>query len=258
MLQSTFVFLKGIGDVTERRLWEDGVLHWPTFLRQTSIAGMSRPRKAQYDEAVASAMAHLQSHDALYFARCLKSRDHWRLFSTFRPRTLYLVIETNGGSPHEGDVTVVGLYSNGLMTSLVQGETLNERRLNEVFSQHDLLVTFFGSVFDVPYLRAKFPGLRCALPHFDLCFAARRLGLRGGLKYIEPHYDIERDSDVCGLDGWDAVRLWNGWQNGQSASLDLLLRYNAADTRNLEQLAQALYDGMVARYGPSNLPSAIR
>jgi hypothetical protein len=35
--------------------------------------------------------------------------------------------------------------------------------------------------------------------------------------------------------------------------LDLLLRYNAADTRNLEPLAEVLYEQMVSRFGPPSI-----
>jgi hypothetical protein len=90
-------------------------------------------------------------------------------------------------------------------------------------------------------------------PHFDLCFAARRLGMQGGLKHIEHEVQIARETDVVGLDGWEAVRLWHQWCAGDEAARDLLLRYNAADTQNLEPLASLLYDQMVARFGPPSI-----
>ncbi|MDE3036362.1 MAG: ribonuclease H-like domain-containing protein, partial [Nitrospirota bacterium] len=43
------------------------------------------------------------------------------------------------------------------------------------------------------------------------------------------------------------VRLWNEWRRGRAASLERLLRYNAADVRNLEPLAERFYDRLVAR-----------
>jgi uncharacterized protein YprB with RNaseH-like and TPR domain len=250
MLTSTFVLLNGIGPHTERRLWNTGVLDWTTFLASSSLSGISAARKTWYDAQLAAAESHLNAGHAQYFATCLKAREHWRLFETFRRRVLYLDIETTGMSVRDGHVTVVGLYRNGCMTSLVRGETLTEDRLRDELDQTDLLVTFFGSGFDIPYLQAKFPRLDFRKPHFDLCFAARRLGLRGGLKSIERELCIERDQDVIGLDGWEAVRLWHQWKAGDEAALDLLLRYNIADTRNLETLAEQLYEQMVTRFGP--------
>jgi uncharacterized protein YprB with RNaseH-like and TPR domain len=253
MLTSTFVLLKGIGPGTERRLWQDGIANWASFLKHPIVPYISSSRKSWYDEVLATAQSQLTAGRADFFGTCLKSRDHWRLFNTFRHRALYLDIETTGMSSREGQITVVGLYRNGRMSSLVQGENLTEDRLQTELEQTDLLITFFGSGFDIPFLQAAFPRLNFKKPHFDLCFAARRLGLQGGLKFIERELEIERDHALEGLDGWDAVRLWQQWRRGDEPALDLLLRYNAADTKNLEPLAELLYKQMVARYGPPSV-----
>src|SRR5262245_1484723 len=224
MLTSTFVMLKGIGSGTERRLWEEGVTDWRSFLQQPALSGISAARKAWYDQELNTAVTWLESGRADLFGTCLKSREHWRLFETFRHRALYLDIETTGMSARMGQLTVVGLYRNGRMSSLVHGESLTEDFLYETLAQTDLLVTFFGSSFDIPYLQALYPRLNFKKPHFDLCFAARRLGLQGGLKAIEREMNIGRDYDLQGLDGWDAVRLWQQWRGGDEAALDLLDR----------------------------------
>lgn len=256
MLTSTFVLLKGIGAHSERRLWEDGVADWDIFLSRSEVLGISSHRKAAYDSTLRRAQDQLQIGNLRFFSECLKSREHWRLLETAGERTLFLDIETTGASPCDGDVTVIGLYRNGRLTSLVQGETLTADRLSAELAEADLLVTFFGSVFDLPYLRAKFPLVDFRLPHFDLCFAARRLGFRGGLKHIELHVGLERERDLWGLDGWDAVRLWHRWRAGDMAALDQLLRYNAADTCNLEPLAKQLYAQLLTRFGPCSVTTA--
>lgn len=256
MLTSTFVHLPGIGPSTERRLWRDGIGTWDAFLRHRAVCGMSAERKALYDQDVTAATRALENGDARYFARCLRASEHWRLFDAFKPRILYMDIETTGASVHDGEITMVGLYRRGRMSTLLHGDdSLSATTLQGELDQADLLVTFFGSVFDVPYLKIKFPTVRFDLPHFDICFAARRLGLRGGLKHIERELEIMRDPEIGHLDGWDAVRLWHRWRTGDAASLDLLRRYNQADTENLEHLAETLYPHLIARYGPSAAPS---
>lgn len=252
MLTSTFVLLKGVGTGTERRFWQDGIGDWSEFLKRPAVSGISPARKAWYDRDLAEAVSRLEAGRADFFATVLKRHDHWRLFETFRHRTLYLDIETTGLPHGPGHVTVVGLYRNGRMSSLVYGDNLTEDRLHDELAQTDLLVTFFGSGFDIPYLQATFPKLDFRKPHFDLCPAARRLGLRGGLKCIEREVQIHRDGDLAGLDGWDAVRLWQQWRTGSESALDLLLKYNAADTQNLEQLAHWVFEGLAARYGPGS------
>lgn len=251
MLQSTFVLLKGVGESTERRIWDSGIPDWQAFLARDSLPGIAPARKRSYDADIELAIRHLQEGHSRHFSRCLKARDRWRLFEAFRSQAVYLDIETTGGPPDYGEVTVVGLFAHGRMTSLVRGESLTEDRLAFELSKYHLVLTFFGSVFDLPYLRAKFPRVVLDHPHIDLCFAARRLGLGGGLKRIEALLGIQRLADLQGLDGWDAVRLWQAWRRGEAPALDLLLRYNEADTRNLEALAELLYRRLAERYGPS-------
>lgn len=234
-------------------MWQNGIVDWASFLTLPSISGMSSARKSCYDASLVTAQLRLTAGQADYFGTCLKSRDHWRLFDAFRLRTLYLDIETTGLSARDGQVTVIGLCRNGRMSSLVMGENLTEDRLHEELTKTDLFVTFFGSGFDIPFLQTTFPRLNWKKPHFDLCFAARRLGLQGGLKSIERELHIERDRSIEGLDGWDAVRLWQQWRRGDEGALDLLLRYNAADTKNLEPLAATLYEQMVNRFGPPSV-----
>jgi uncharacterized protein YprB with RNaseH-like and TPR domain len=253
MLTSTFVFLHGIGAFTERRLWQDGLHDWQSFLDQPRVSGLSPARKSLYDRELTLAQSEVRAGQLDAFASRLQRREHWRFYDACRSNTLYLDIETTGPTPQDGDVTVVGLHRNGRTLSLVRGETLTADRLQAELDQSELLVTFFGTGFDVPYLRAKFPHLRFPVPHFDLCFAARRLGLRGGLKRIEQELGIERDSPIRGLDGWDAVRLWSRWCEGDRDALELLRAYNAADTVNLAPIAELVYKDMMSRFGPPSV-----
>ena len=258
MLKSSFIFLKGIGEATERALWDEGYTSWEQFLNCPTIGRVSPARKIQFDDELRLALSQLQAGDTAYFAQSFKARDHWRLYHAFRPNTAYVDIETTGAPLPYGEITVVGIYGRGRMTTLIQGDTLTTARLREELEGYDLLVTFFGSGFDLPFLRAKFPTLNLTQPHFDLCFAARRLGYTGGLKAIEKTLDCPRSPELDGLNGLDAVRLWEEWQQGRKASGDLLIHYNRADTQNLEFVAETIYDKMVQQYGPPMCHHATR
>lgn len=254
MLTSTFVLLQGIGPATERRLWQEGLLNWEHFLSRPRVRGLSPDRKSWYDRELAIAQTRFDAGQLDFFAARLRSRDYWRFYDVCRSNIIYLDIETTGATADHGHVTVVGLHRAGRTTSLVHGENLTTDRLQEEFDQGQLLVTFFGTGFDVPYLRAHFPRLRLNMPHFDLCIGARRLGLRGGLKQIERAVGIERAAQLQGLDGWDAVRLWTQWNaSGDQQALELLLAYNRADTENLIPLAELVHADMLSRFGPPSV-----
>ncbi|MEK7269160.1 MAG: hypothetical protein AAB093_07140, partial [Nitrospirota bacterium] len=73
MLQSTFVLLKGIGEYTERRIWESGVTDWRAFLACGSLPGITLDRKRGYDVEISAGMRSLQEGQSRYFSRCLKA-----------------------------------------------------------------------------------------------------------------------------------------------------------------------------------------
>jgi hypothetical protein len=136
-------------------------------------------------------------------------------------------------------VTVVGLYDGRNMRQFVQGFNLQE--FPQVLAEFDLLVTFNGTQFDLPVLKAYFPELNLPPAHVDLRFLMARLGFKGGLKKIEPRFGIHRPKAVDGMDGYMAVLLWQRYQRGDKGALDLLLSYNREDVVNLEVLMDGAF-----------------
>jgi uncharacterized protein YprB with RNaseH-like and TPR domain len=249
VIESSFSFLPGVGVKTERAIWQQGLLSWAGFVSAPAIAGIGAARKALYDREVLSAIERHADGDARYFGVVLPSRDHWRLYEWLRTGAVYLDIETDSC----GRITVVGLYSRKGMRSFVRGESLDGVVLSKELRQYDLLVTFCGMTFDVPTLLRQFPDLPLDQPHMDLCAIGRRLGYRGGLKAIERRFGINRPDGVSGLNGADAVRLWNRWRHRRDHyALAGLLAYNQADCVNLEPLADAIYCRMVQSTSPSS------
>jgi len=243
MIRNTFCILDGIGEKLERRLWRQGILTWEDFAGVDELLGFSHERKRQFDDNLAHDRDELEAGNARYFARRIKRREHWRLFDIFKDHAVCLDIETNGYQPDSGGyVTCVGLYDGFDYKCLVRGENLSAERLNSELSRYKCLVTFYGAAFDVPFMLRSFHGLRFDIPHFDLCFAARRLGFRGGLKRLEHEFGIEREESVRGLDGYDAVKLWELARRGSSESLETLIKYNREDTVNLMDMASVFYE----------------
>ena len=249
MIESSFCFLPGVGSTTERRLWRQGLLTWVDFLSRQSIDKIGAERKMLYDTQVQKAQEQYAGGNARYFGVILPAREQWRLYEWLRPRAVCLDIETDSF----GQITVVGLYGHGQMTSFVRGESLNAGRLAEALRAYDLLVTFCGTTFDLPMLLSQFPDLPLDQPHMDICLLGRRLGYRGGLKAIERQLGINRGQELQGMNGDDAVRCWNRWRHSRAEEArEQLLRYNEADCVNLQPLAEAFYCLMVQSTRPSS------
>jgi uncharacterized protein YprB with RNaseH-like and TPR domain len=186
-----------------------------------------------------TARSRLADGDARYFGERFPSGSYWRLYENFAERTCFLDIETTGLDHTHDDVTVVGLHRAGETDALVNGRDLTRERLAAELDDAKLLVTFNGKRFDVPFLETSFD-LDIDVPHLDLMYPCRQMGLTGGLKEIEQRVGIDRDRPD--LSGRDAVRLWREYERGDERSLETLVSYNRDDTANMERLVDIVTD----------------
>ena len=241
MIEHTFSILSGIGEKKERAFWRRGVLTWENFLN--SETQVSATQKALWDDTINEATERHEDDDAEYFSNLLPKTEHWRLFDKFRDSVVCLDIESNGRPADTGGyTTVVGLYDKKGYASFVHGENMDVQAIQDRIDESKILVTFYGSVFDIPFMEKTLPGFKLNILHFDLCFGLKRLGIKGGLKKIEPQFGIERDESTEGLDGYAAVLLWRRARRGDKGARDLLVAYNKEDTENLMHIARESYN----------------
>lgn len=243
MIRRTFRILPGVGPTTERRIRAYGVADWDDFLTRGGVPFASAERNCAWCEELRRWRCALAEADETFFYHALPTRDHWRLYDAFRQDAAFLDIETTGMGGGQDEVTVVGIYRpNRGLVQLVAGLNLSGAAVEEVLRGVKLLVTFYGSAFDLPFLSQQFPWLKFRVPHFDLCFAGKAVGLSGGLKKVEQIVGVSRPEYIRGLNGYDAVKLWRAYREGYGRALDLLRAYNAADTINLAAVADFVYN----------------
>ena len=236
LLRATFVHLPGIGPTTEVELWRRGVTDWRELRELAATRDAPARIHPGLDHALAASETALAGREVGWFARRFPERELWRLYPAFRERTAFLDIETTSLSPYEGIVTVVTVHGGGATRSFIAGESLEE--LPAYLRGFGLLVTFNGSRFDVPFLETAFAQFQAPPVHIDLRFLLYRLGHAGGLKRIEARLGLGDRTGVEGIDGLQAVRLWQEYRRGSPEALDRLVRYNRADTKNLEPLLE--------------------
>ncbi len=250
MIRNSFIFLSGIGECRERWLWERGVLTWEEFLGRERIGWMSSGWKRRLDREIEEAERSLELGDSCFFGRRMPVREHWRLYGDLKGGVRFLDIETTGLRQGRDEVTVVGVYDGGEYRAYIRGLNLTREALERELEGCTLLVTFNGTRFDVPFLRARL-GVRVEVPHADLCPASRRLGLRGGMKVVEAALGLEREEEIAGVDGAEAVRLWRRWERrGEREALETLVKYNRRDVLNLLPIAEYVYSELRARMLP--------
>lgn len=160
---------------------------------------------------------------------------------------LFLDIETTGLSQFYDYITLVGYQFNGQYFALVRGD--DDSHFRDALASASTLVTFNGTLFDIPFLKKTFSALSFPKFHIDLRFAARRVGLSGGQKVIERSLGLDLRKDVSGVDGQSAVILWHQYLRGDLAALRTLIEYNLADIRGMA----AILDYVRSRYEATDL-----
>lgn len=249
MLTSTFIHAPGIGLQTERKIWESGIYSWEKYLAKHETLDIAKSKKALIYPCIEESVRRLGAKDHRYFASVLPAGEHWRAVGEFGDKLGYLDIETTGCN-RDDTITVIGLYDGTEMHTFVQGKNLED--FPEAVSHYNMLVTFFGSGFDLPVIRRAFPGIDLSHLHIDLCHVMRRLGFTGGLKHIEHELGINRSEETDGMSGFDAVRLWHEYKRGSTEALELLLHYNREDVVNMQNLLGYACRGMLDKLMPPN------
>ena len=238
MLRHTFQHIPGLGERRERALWRRGISTWDDLLAAPQRSGL--PATLLHD---AEAIIHL-SQEALrqgniyFFAQLLPVREHWRLYGDFQDVTAYLDIETGPLGHGRQGITVIGLFDGREFRSFVRGHNLHT--FEDYLRRYDLLVTFNGKSFDLPVIEREL-GIPIYQAQIDLRLFLHRLGYHGGLKRIERQWGIDREDEIAGLTGFDAVLLWARYRHGDAAALQRLIAYNRADVVNLEVLLRRGY-----------------
>lgn len=243
MLERTFLHLPGIDPETERSLWQQGCKSWQELLREPCHfdCGPESDRE-KIRRALKRSVTAFDRGEHQFFKKKLGKVHPWRAFEAFRDSCVYLDIETDGGATG-ASVTTIGLYDGREFRCLIRGEDLESFR--DIISHYSMIVTFFGTGFDLPVLQRRFPDLKFDQIHFDLHPALGRLGFRGGLKRIEKELGICRSEQTDGLNGRDAVRLWRRFERyGDQDALDTLIAYNREDVVNMVRLAEIAYEGL--------------
>ncbi|BDI28682.1 hypothetical protein CCAX7_007330 [Capsulimonas corticalis] len=259
MLTSTFVHAPGVGPATEQMLWSQGAIDWKSYQDRAQELRLPARHREALETTVADSIAALEEARIDYFAHNLAKKEHWRAVSEFS-KIGYLDIETDGGFGPDS-ITVIGLYDGFETHTYLKDKNLAQFAFE--CQDYDGFVTFFGTGFDIPFLKRRFPVLESVFAdrfHVDLCPLLKRLGHRGGLKSIEKQLGIARVEEADGLSGTDAIRLWREYRRGgrhSEEALRLLLSYNQEDVVNMKFLLDYALPRMRADSGfPSEIVTA--
>ena len=156
-----------------------GTDSWRRVRPARLVAVRSRPCRRLLRQSIEA----LAAGDAAFFSHRLPVGKPGGSIRTSPNRRCSWTSRPPACRPHYDEVTLIGALGGGSLALFINGINLDE--FPAYVAQFPLLVTFNGSQFDVPFLRAHFPEARLDQAHIDLRFALASLGYRGGLKAVE-------------------------------------------------------------------------
>lgn len=251
MLLSTFRHIKGIGKKTESALWKKGITTWDKYLK------LNGKQLSLFDDngrnPIESSVKAYKEGNTGFFAHALPNCEYYRIAVTYPKETIFLDIETTGLSLYYDQITLVG-WSIGQQ----YGVYLNDQDPSGLFqalNSAKTIVTFNGTLFDLKFLKKTFPDIFIPPIHVDLRFFAKRVGLSGGQKAIEPQVGYKRPRLVEGMEGESAPILWYKYRRGDKGALKELVTYNHADIEGMKHI----FDYALKKiYEIDEIPSPIR
>ncbi|MFH2021163.1 MAG: ribonuclease H-like domain-containing protein [archaeon] len=236
MLTNTFLHIPYVNEKTEQDLWRNNVTSWDEFEEKK----LDVPHKDLIKKFIHLSKEHYQAKNFEFFSSKLLFKHHWRAYDDFKDSCCFLDIETTGLSKYSDDITTIGLFDGNKSKVFINGQNMQE--FEDEIKKYSFLVTFNGALFDLPFLKTKFPGIKFNQLHADLRFVLKSLGYSGGLKKIEKEFGINREGDLANMDGRDAVKLWHLYKRyNDKKALDRLVRYNIEDIENLKILMEYAY-----------------
>lgn len=243
MLTNSFCIFKGLSESAEHRLWHQGCLNWDAFMRETRLPFKKNKIKNTIEEIKIGRLA-LKSRLYDYFISRLPNAHKARVLFEQGVRIGCLDIETTGLS-RQDSITIIGLLTNEWMKVFVEGKNLSE--FITWISQVDILVSFNGKRFDVPFIEKHFK-MNLLIPHVDLLDVLHALGCSGGLKKCEKQAGaFNRKTEE--IDGKKAIGLWEQYTSeNNSDALNQLVLYNVEDILALWNLAVWCYKKSMSSY----------
>ncbi len=238
MLKNTFCHINGIGEKSEKRLWNLGILNWDDALDARND-GLGIRNLEILRIGIRQSLGQLELGNPNFFAESLHSNEVWRIFTEFRDSVAYLDIETNGLAGSEEFITTISMFDGVSINYYIRDYNLYQ--FKDDVQNYKLLVTYNGKCFDLPTIE-KHLGFKFNQAHIDLRFILSSLGYKGGLKGCEKMMGLDR-GELTDVNGYFAVLLWNEYQRRTNVkALETLLAYNILDAANLEYLMVKAYN----------------
>lgn len=232
MLEYTFQHIPGYGAHKEKALWKQKIYTWDDYEKRINV--QLELGFLVVENIFQESRRKFEKGDVNFFTERLSPYLYYRIAHTFPDKTVFLDIETTGLSRYYDKVTIVGWSILDKYKVHIEGNEETKKELLRDLANSSCIVTFNGSLFDIPFIKSTFPEAKIPICHIDLRFFSRRVALQGGQKEIEKLLNINRSEELQEIDGLEATLLWHKYKEGSINALKKLIEYNAADINGMK------------------------
>jgi uncharacterized protein YprB with RNaseH-like and TPR domain/predicted nuclease with RNAse H fold/dephospho-CoA kinase len=254
MLRQTFQHINGFTEAKERELWKRHIFTWEDYNLLNNQLSLFTEFET---DPILESVKMLQNNDFEYFTERLPKYLFYRIANSFPEQTIFLDIETTGLSHFYDDITLIGWSLNNNYKYILGNQFDKIDLLKQDLTKAACIVTFNGTLFDIPFLKKKIPDLEFPKCHVDLRFFSRRHGYQGGQKEIERLLKVNRPEDLKEVSGGDAVVLWYKYKEGDNDSLRKLIKYNAYDLWGMKNILEIICNQIINNEGISSANTKI-
>ncbi|MHA2179950.1 MAG: ribonuclease H-like domain-containing protein, partial [Promethearchaeota archaeon] len=149
-LFNSFTFVKGIGLKTETTLNKLGINCWNDVIKKQRPELFPKQKWHALWNDVNSVIEALKKYDVSQIASLIPKTHHWKMIPKFVDQIAFLDIETTGLSPNYNYITTIAVYDGKNVHDFVRGDNLNE--FPAFITKFPAIVTFYGKVFDIPFI----------------------------------------------------------------------------------------------------------
>lgn len=238
MLKKSFIHIDKVNKNVENEIWKAGILNWEDIFTSKQALLSSKIREHLHKE-ITKSIEEYNNGNIDFFANNLPRSDHWRMYQELKNKCCFLDIETTGLNRSKDIITLIGLYDGNESKIFINGK--NMQNFDKEVNKYNLAITYNGACFDLPFIKNKNPEIKLPSFHIDLRYALKNIGFTGGLKKIERDMGVVRSDEVKDIDGFEAIRLWKKYKNGDKEALNKLIAYNTEDIQNLKPLMDKAY-----------------
>lgn len=239
-VRNTFVHINGIGEITEQNIWSHGFHSWYSFLIKHP-GGYER-----FIHNITDSINAFERCDFGYFLNRLPSNQWWRIIPNILDKAIYFDIETTELDINNDEIVIIAALHDGKVEHLIKYKNLTRENVQKLFSKSNIIVSFNGKSFDVPFIQNEFDISLSDKHHLDLIHLSRSCGLKGGLKAIEKKLEIERL--LPEIDGSHFPRFWNEFKHSNDETLfDIMLTYAVEDIVHLPHFMIRLFNSKLEK-----------